>query len=583
MPSHRLLWLLPVAALPVLLIFLFIAPGCRQTPAPAADPAPYDGPRLAVLLIFDQLRGDYLTRWQPLFAASGFRRLQTEGATFPDCNYPFADTVTAAGHASIVAGCSPAEHGIIGNEWYDRTSGELAGCVAAGRYQRLPPVPGETRPAPDEPRKVKPGISPSRLLAPTLADALKEATGGKGRIVSLSLKDRSAVLPGGRRPDACYWFDPNSGQFVTSTYYRSGLHAWVSDFNQSRQASRWFDHNWTRLRPDLEYPRFSGPDDVAGEGTGFAQGRTFPHPMTGGQKTAGNKYYQALINSPFGNELLFDLVKRAIDAERLGHGPERDLLCVSFSANDLIGHCWGPDSQEVLDVTLRTDELVAKLLAHLDEKVGRDNYVLALTSDHGICPLPEVSRAQGKDAGRLDPGLLRRQAEAFLNEKFGQKGQKDRWLDAVTELWVYLNQRLLRDRGLEQKEVESALAGWLKQQPGILTAYTRTQLGGEMPAEDTVGQRVQRSFHAERSGDVAVVVKPYYLLSWPLGTGTTHGTPHPYDTHVPLLVYGPGIRAGVNNHPTTPLATAAILATALKITAPTQAKAPVPEELFATP
>jgi hypothetical protein len=541
-------------------------------------PHPSPPVRLAVLVVFDQMRGDYLERWQDLFEPDGFRRLQEQGAWFQNCHYPYAGTITGPGHASLSTGTSPFRHGIVGNDWFDRAAGTSRYCVASARYDRVPPLPpagsARTKPRPK-------GVAPDLLLAPTLGDALKEATGGRGRVVSLSFKDRAAVLMAGHRPDACYWLDESTGDFVTSTYFRGVPHAWVTEFNRARPSDRWFGHDWTRLRPDLAYESYSGPDDAAGEGKGIGQGRTFPHPLTGGVPRPGPKYYQALYNSPFGNELLLQLAERALDAEHLGQGETPDLLCLSFSSNDAIGHCWGPDSQEVLDVTLRSDRIVAELLQHLDHTVGHDRYMLVLSADHGVCPLPEVARSQGKAAGRISALMLTGDVERFLARTFG--GEKARWLEATSYPWIYLNRKLLRERQLEASRVEEALAGWLRKQPGIEAAYTRTQLMRGLPGDDPIGQAVWRSFHPDRCGDVAVVLKPYYLPSAPLATGTTHGTPHSYDTHVPLLVYGRGVQPGVHRKPVTPQASAAILAQALGIPPPAAAEAPVPEGLFGLP
>ncbi len=302
------------ALLTALLLVFF---GGRLLQAPAAEPAARNSPRLAVLVIFDQMRGDYLPRWEKLFGERGFRRLQQEGAWFTNCHYPYSDTFTSVGHASIVTGCSPSEHGIIENDWYDRTLGKDVSCVVMGRYERVPPVP-RTDPisATEQKRIAKTSVSPERMLAPGLGDALKEATGSKGRVVAVSLKDRSAVLPAGRHPDACYWFDNRDGIFVTSTYYRLQLHPWVAEFNQTRPADRWFGKAWERFRPDLEYAFYSGPDDVAAEGRGFGQERTFPHPMTGGKTKISEDYYQAVVTSPYGNELLLELTLRALSADQ---------------------------------------------------------------------------------------------------------------------------------------------------------------------------------------------------------------------------------------------------------------------------
>jgi hypothetical protein len=552
-----------------LLLGLFGLTALPTAPVAAPPLAEAPKPKLAVLLFFDQLRGDYLSRWDALFGEGGFRRLEKEGTWFQNCHYPYAYTVTAAGHASVATGCSPDRHGIVGNDWYDRAAGAPVYCVASDRYQRVPPAAA---------KKAK-GVSPDRLLAPTLADALKAATGG--RALALSLKDRSAVLPGGKAPDGCYWFDTNTGDFVTSTYYRDRLPAWALAFNRARRADRWRGGTWDRLLPDLDYERYSGPDDVEGESIGILQGRTFPHPMNGtGPLKLQAAYYGALYTSPFGNDLLLSFAERAVEAEQLGKHDEPDLLCLSFSSNDAVGHAWGPDSQEVLDTTLRTDRLLERLLSFLDARVGKGRYVVALTADHGICPLPEVAHARTGEGARLDPALLGKRAEEFLTRTFGGKEGEGRWVEWAEEPWVYFNQALLKRRGVEPAKAEAALAGWLEKQPGIWKAYTRTELLAGVPAGDAMAQRARRSFRADRSGDVLVVVKPYHLVTSRL-SGTTHGTPHPYDTHVPLLVSGPGVRHAVRRDPVTPQAAAVILARALGIDPPAKAEAAVPAGLFA--
>jgi hypothetical protein len=528
-------------------------------------------PRLAVLLVFDQMRGDYLARWRPLFAEGGFERLLRDGAWFQQCHYPYAGTFTGPGHSTIATGCLPETHGIIANEWYERGRGRVS-CVASTRYVAIPSPGG---------REAREGsASPDRLLSPTFADALEKATAGRARVVSLSLKDRSAVLPAGRRPTACYWADKD-GRFVTSTYYRWGPHRWVSAFNAGGSARRWLNRAWDRLRPDLDYSRWSGADDSTGEGRGFAQGRTFPHPFTTGPKGQPSWYYSALANSPFGNTWLLDLARQAVVAENLGGGDAPDFLSISFSSNDLVGHTWGPDSQEVLDTTLRSDLVVKELLSFLDERVGKGRYVVVLTADHGICPLPEASRARGIEARRIDLKKLLLDAEAHLDSLFpGKEGGASKWIESHQSGMLYLDRKRIRRRGVRQAEVEGALARWLVKQPGIHSAWTRKQLLGPAPQGDAIGRQVRSSFHPDRSGDVILVLKPYHLLGMPL-TMTTHGAPHPYDTHVPLIVYGPGVKARIRPDRVSPEAAAAILARALGVPPPAHARVGVPGELFA--
>jgi hypothetical protein len=562
----RLAVVLGLIALPVL-----FALSSREAPPPAGPP------RLAVLVYFDQLRGDYLARWDELYGPDGFRRLEREGAWFQNCHYPYANTVTGAGHASVATGCSPDAHGIVGNDWYDRARRAQVNCVESERYGRVPPRQEAKGAEGGEKKKKYTGVAPDRLLAPTLGDALKEGTGGQGRVVALSFKDRGAVLPGGQHPDACYWFDTNGGLFATSTWYRDRPHPWVEQFNEGRAVDRWFGEEWTRLRPQLDYEKYAGKSAPPGAGKGIFQGAEFPHPFDGGPKKLKGVYYEALYNSPFGNDLLLDLAKRAIDGEKLGTRDVPDLLCLSFSCNDPIGHTWGPDSPEVLDVTLRTDRIVRDLLAALDAKVGRGRYALVLTADHGVCPLPEVARAEGKEAGRVPASLLKAKANEFLVTKFGGDA-KTRYVEDAAHPWVYLNYDVLRARGLKAPDVAEALAGWLKEQDGIQAAYTRTQLTQGVASDDEAGRMLRRCFQPERCGDVGVVLKPYYI-QWGL-TGTTHGSPHLYDTHVPLLVYGPGVKAGARTELVRPQAAVAILARALGIKPPAKAEEPVPDGLF---
>ncbi|MFO0927912.1 MAG: alkaline phosphatase family protein [Gemmataceae bacterium] len=564
-----------VAVLGTASLFLFAA-------SPARTPPTNERPKLAVLLVFDQLRGDYLARWERLFGDGGFRRLCGDGAWFQHCHYPYATTLTAPGHATISTGCPPETHGIVGNEWYDRAARKEAYCVGSDRHTQVPPPVAKT-----DKEKAAASAAPTRLLADTLADAIKRQLGESAHVVALSLKDRSAVLPGGRTPDACYWAD-KTGRFVTSTFYRDRPHDWVRDFNASRFTDGWLDKQWTRLRPTLDYAAWSGPDDVRGESTGAEQGRTFPHPFDGGKKKSHEVYLTELSTSPFGNEVLLTLAKRAIAAEGLGTRATPDFLSLSFSSNDLVGHAWGPDSQEVLDTTLRTDRLLKDLLAHLDAQVGRGRYTVVLTADHGVCPLPEVSRSRGLDARRVEMPPLLAAAEAFLNTSYPaaaetKKADTGKWIEATRSNMLYLNRTRCRERKVEPDQVAAALATWLSAQPGIARAIPRGDLLRPTDRDELL-TRVRRSFVPDRSGDVMLVHRKYDLLSWSTTgkemTGTTHGSPYEYDTHVPLLAMGPGIVAGTRADRVSPEHASLILAASLGVRPPQQARLTLPPRLF---
>lgn len=556
-------------------------------PKPVGDaPQPPRKVKLAVLVVFDQMRGDFLQRWQPLFGPHGFNRLQRDGAWFTRCHYPYGVTVTGPGHASVLTGTCGNVHGIVNNDWTE--NGQNVYCAGSERYKLVPPAPTfppdpTEKPSGNEkekaPPKPKPGGTPDRLLSETVADVLKGVHGSKSKVFGVSLKDRSAILPTGKRPDGAFWF---YGTFGTSTYYTERVPNWVSDFNESKVANRWFNKNWNRFRADVDYTRWSGPDDVRGEGSGVAQGIAFPHPITGGKKALSGKYYEALANSPFGNELLLEFAKTCITAEHLGADDTPDLLVVSFSSNDLIGHTWGPDSQEVLDVTLRSDAIMAELLSFLDAQVGKGQYLLGVTADHGVCPLPEWT-----GGARVPTGDLARFIDGHLTGKhpplIGANGKAARWVESIQPPWVYLNERVIAASGKPRAEIAKEVAELLpkyedtqKRKP-VLRALTVTELAGTFPASDVIGNRMKRSFYPSRCGDVAVVLTPYSLPGG--GTGTTHGAPFNYDTHATLLVYGPGIRGGTRTEPTTPQALASIFAEWLNVPKPKDAEFPVPETL----
>lgn len=554
--------------------------------------AQQERPQLIVQIVVDQLRGDYLLRWQPLFEEGGFKRLTTEGAWFQDCHYPYANTMTGPGHATLSTGCPPRIHGIVTNDWYDRKAAHNVYCAGSERFTQVPPPLQADSSAKEKDKdkakdkdREKPKVlesgTPQHLLAPTFADALKEQCPG-ARVVCLSLKDRSSVLPGGKHPDACYWADKH-GRFVTSTYYRDKVHPWVEAFNRSGYMDRWHGKQWQRLRLDLDYTKWACCDDFKGEGKGFDQGYSFPHPLDDGEKKQRTNYYGALANSPFGNQALFELARKAIEAENLGSRSTPDFLSISFSSNDLVGHCWGPDSQEVLDITLRCDLLLRDLLDYLDRRVGKGKYLLALSSDHGICPLPEFSRSKGLEARRLDPAPLLKQAEAFLDDQFplpaGQSPTKSKWIEANKATMLYLNRRKIVDRGLKPDVVEKTLADWLPKQPGIERAFPRADLARH-ETTDPFLPLVRASYFPERSGDLLLVLKKYHLLTNAL-TGTTHGTPHDYDTHVPLIVLGPGIKPGAYKQRVSPEHLPVILAHALGIQPPAKATVKLPEGVLA--
>ena len=566
-------------AYPVLVLLLglvaFAAINVAERPAiPAGkkyaeNQAPAGTPKLVVLAVFDQMKEEYLEKWDHLFCEGGFKRLKSEGAWFANCHYPYSYTLTGPGHASIATGCSANSHGIVANEWHDRRYGDV-NCVDS-----LPSERGDK--------------SPSRRLQESFADALINHR-KKSRVFSLSIKDRAAILLAALRNQVCVWLDPKRGNFITSGFYAADVPRWVRAFNKDRAngADRWLNKTWDRFLSDASiYEKNAGPDDVPQEGPGRNQGRTFPHPFVKDKETGLEGYYDALVYSPAAGELLLDLTLKAIDAEKIGQGNTTDVLTLGFSNNDYVGHCYGPDSQEVLDVTLKSDVIVKRLLDALDAKVGKGNYVFAITADHGVCPIPELTAKKGQAAGRVEPALFTSKAGAFLNEKFGggKKGGHA-WIipsKKNNHTWIYLNQAVIKELKLDPITVENALADWLKKDPRILTAYTKTQLASG--TLDELGEKVKLSYHPAGVGDVFAVLKPYHIFTGPVVEKdpfrTTHGSPHEYDTHVPFVVMGPGIVPGKHAERIAPQAMAATLSHLLRVPAPAGAVFPAPKSLFA--
>lgn len=534
-------------------------------PAVPLDVDVIDGPpqvKLAVLVVFDQLRGDYLPRWQQYFPAGGFERFLTAGGWYSQCYYPYAITTTGPGHAAIATGTTPARNGIINNEWYDRTAGASAYCAGSDRFDNVTSSLARS----GRSSKTQSG-SPERMIGSTVGDHLK-ASGRGGKVIGVSLKDRSAIFPAGRFADAAYWF---SSEFITSTYYRDVLPPWVRSFNASRYQDQWFGQQWTRFRPDLDYNAIIGPDRCPGARDRYGLGPTFPHPVTGGKPTLTKSYYEALTATPFGNDLLLEFAKQCIVAEQLGQRGTADLLTISFSSNDLLGHIFGPDSHEVFDVTLRSDRTMADLFAFLDDRVGSGNYLVVVTADHGIAPLPEMSAAKGLPAKRVPLEPLRTGAEQALTAKYGKpigtSRQPARWIEDVEFPWFYLNLRQIAAHRLDRAEVAASLADWLRQQSDIHRAFTAEELS--KPLQDSIARLARESYHPERSGDVCALLHPYCLLSTSTSqSGTHHGSPYDYDRHVPLLVYGPGQPRGEQPEPVTPMEAATILARALGVKKP---------------
>ena len=484
---------------------------------------PAKRPKLVLLIAVDQFRYDYLTRFRDEYKG-GFDRLLRTGANYVNAHLEHYPTVTAVGHSTMLSGATPSLSGIIGNDWYDRESGKTVTSVSDDATQQLG-------------GSVTTGSSPRRLLVSTIGDEMKRAHRDRPKVIGLSLKDRSGILPVGHMADAAYWYDPKTGDFVSSTYYFPSLPDWVQAFNRRRLVDKYAGSNWVFEK--------SSP---AG---------TFKMPTELGPKLAA-----AVYASPYGNELIEQFAEETIRREKLGQRGSTDLLTISFSSNDAIGHEHGPDSPQVHDVCVRTDAILAKLFQYLEQTIGMQNVLVVLTADHGIAPVPELLKNEKMPGGRMVSATLFDPMEKALTAEFGS----GKWLLSTAGSSPYFNWPLIRSKKLDPAHVERVAAQAALGVPHVARVFTRRQLLEGSAGVDRVSQRVLRSFSAQRSGDLEIIFDPFWIRA--TGTGTTHGTPYSYDSHIPLIFMGPGIKPGRYVRPVALNDLAASLATLLNIETP---------------
>lgn len=522
-------------------VCLFL-PALLLPPLAAADTPP---PRLAVVVVVDQMRADYLVRFRPYFGEGGFKRLLEAGADFQDCHYQHAVTKTAPGHATILSGVNANVHGIVANEWLDRVDPVTFVQINAVEDRAAPLVglPPKLSRYANATFAAKAGRSPRNFLGTTVGDRLKARYGAAAKVFGVADKDRSAILPAGPKADGAYWTE--EGIFVTSTYYRPALPAWVQDFNAHHNAARHFGDTWDRLLAPSVYDAVQGPDNAPGEQIEFDLPVTFPKKIVGRGDPKGAAFFGAFDKTPWNNELVADMAMRCIAEEQLGQDDIPDLLTVGFAQTDAAGHAYGPDSHEVMDSYVRLDRTLASLFAYLDAKVGAGRWVLALTADHGVAPLPEkVQAAQGAAAaGRLKGPLLDEPLNTELSTAFGALPEDIHWWFLHDNSGYHLNPLALNAKGLAPADVARKLREALLAQPLIAAAFTREQLLAPASlGEFDEGSR--RSYFPARSPDVVYIPKPYFIER--STAGTTHGTPYDYDTHVPQLWLGAGVKPGVH-------------------------------------
>ncbi|OGX85521.1 alkaline phosphatase PafA [Hymenobacter glacialis] len=554
-------------------ILLFALTALVAVPALAQKAGqPVPRPKLVVGIVVDQMRYDYLYRYWAKYGTDGFRRLLGQGFSFESCNYNYVPTYTGPGHASIYTGATPSVNGIIGNNWFERESGRdtyvtedktvqpVGGSVAAGQ------------------------MSPRHMLSTTIGDELRLATNFQSKVIGLSMKDRGSILPAGHSATAAYWYDGTNGAFITSTFYMPQLPGWVVAFNQQERVAQYLSKPWETLLPLAQYTE-STPDDVPWESSFRGEKTpTFPHDLptlsaappaavTALTKAAGEPTPKAtprnldLIRStPFGNSLTADFALETLRAEQLGQRPGiTDMLAVSFSSTDYVGHQFGPNSVEAQDTYLRLDRDIARLLSEIDKAVGKGNALVFLTADHGAANAVGFLQEHRMPAGGVGNTSMRDSVQNALARRHGPGN----WVLDFGNLQVYLNRPLLAKKGLDLAKTQAEVAALLLPLPGVAQTRTATDLQNAHWSEGP-GMLQENGFFAPRSGDVLVTLLPGWLeaYSYPVIKGTTHGTTWAYDTHVPLLFWGWRVKHGESATPVRVVDIAATVARFLHIQEP---------------
>jgi predicted AlkP superfamily pyrophosphatase or phosphodiesterase len=505
-----------LVALSVAVLFSSLAPaqGRRENPRP----------KLVVVLVVDQMRADYVEKYGHHWTR-GLRRLIAQGAWFRQAAYPYWTTHTCAGHATISTGSLPATHGIMSNTWWDRESARIVTCTEDAQTQTI-----------SYGSAVKGGDSPVRLEIPTFSDELRAQAGGKSRVVTVSIKARSAIMLAGHRADAATWHDEKTGAWLTSTAYADSPVPFVAQYVKEHPVEADFGKSWTRALPE---PAYAFEGTTLGEKPPAGWDTKFPHVLKGAGEKPDAAFYQLWEKSPFADVYLGRMTQTAVDALGLGKGRDTDFLGVSFSTLDLIGHAYGPFSQEVQDELVRLDETIGELLGHLDRVVGFQNYVVALSADHGVAPIPEQMSGKGFNAGRLPTAAVVDKVEKALERFLGSGKHVARMVTNDLYFAPGVYQKLQANPTAMQAALDAALSV-----PGVGRVLRSDELGDRRAIEDPIVRAAARSYFPGRSGDLFVLEKPYWLLDIGFSLGTDHGTAYAYDTRVPLLLMGRGIRPG---------------------------------------
>ena len=481
-----------------------------------------DKPKLVVGIIVDQMRQEYLYRFADRYKDGGFKRLMKDGFMMKNGHYNYVPTYTGPGHTSVYTGTTPATHGIISNSWYVRS---LGGSLYCAEDSTVSAVGGSASSG---------KISPRNMLTTTITDELRYSTNKRSKVVGVAIKDRGASLPAGHTGDA-YWFDSATGEFMTSTYYYETLPAWVKEFNEKKVVEEYLSQTWNTLYPIETYVQ-SIEDNNEFEGI-FAgkETPTFPYELPALRE--GNGDLGLISSTPFGNSMTLDFAIAAIEGENLGNRGETDFLALSFSSPDYIGHRFGPASKEVEDNYLRLDLEFERLLNYLDEQIGEGEYLVFLTADHAVAEVATHMISENIPAGNLNNSYINAQLKGYTQVTYGEGD----WIENMSNEQVFLNHKLIREKGLNLRDMQEDLANFLLRFNGIKEVYTAYAMKN---TEFTQGRaaKLQMGFNHKASGDILLVLEPGWLTGG--ARGTSHGTSYSYDTNVPMVFYGWNVPAG---------------------------------------
>jgi len=500
------------------LVALLVGATLHAAEAPAASLPP--PPQLVVFLVVDGLPQRQITGYQDQFGPDGFNRFLQRGAAFDNAHYGHGYTVTAAGHAVMLTGAYPWRTGVIGNEWRDPSSGNSVYCTedAAHTY-----IGHKTAPMS--------GTSPKNLRAETVGDVLRRVSPAS-KVIAISGKDRGAILPAGHAGTA-YMYMAEKGDFASSTYYMPSHPQWVEDFNATRPADAYFKRTWAPLLPESAYQR-SVPDSQPWYRKDGNADR-LPAVMGEGSDAPGQRFYSTLIASPFVDELTLNFARAALQGERLGQSAARtDILSISLSSHDYVNHAFGAESRLSHDHLLHLDRSLQAFFADLDQRIGKDKYLAVLTADHGFSATPEWAKTQGQDAGRLNPTQVLGLVNAGLSAKFGEA----KWTLGFSTAGILFDPAVIAAKGVTPAAVDNEARALLLQLGGVAEVFTREQLASSDATDKPFLAAMRKSWHPNLSASLYVVLKPGWMVGSTL-MGTTHGSPHPYDTQVPVLFYGP--------------------------------------------